>query len=65
MNNPGADTPTFLPRRQDLRQPAENRAFIITAVAATHDLLVMNHRPDLAPEFNPPRTAVRARQSAP
>lgn len=64
MNNLGANTHDTLPHRQDIRPPQNDRAFT-TAMAATHDLLVMNHRPDLAPEFIPTRTAVRARPSAP
>jgi hypothetical protein len=64
MNNLGANTHGTLPHRQDIRLPAKDRAFT-TTMAATHDLLVMNHRPDLAPEFVPARTAVRAQPSAP
>ena len=65
MNNTGADTPYTLPLRREIIRPDKDRTFIIAAVAATHDLLVMNQRPDLAPDYTPARTAVRTRPFAP
>lgn len=64
-------TKTANPMKDTGAQPTENalnaeeRAFILAAVAATHDLLVMNQRPDLAPEFVPARAAIRLRPNAP